>query len=241
MKLSTHILAFMAMALLSGALALGAVACGDDDDGDDGDPTATSGAEPTDGETPAVEGEAGQLDITAVEYSFENVPASIPGGLTTITLDNIGGDMHQVQFTRLNDGVTVDQFTQSFEDDPTGVQALAQIGLRGGVNAIPAGTKGQVVNELDAGQYVLLCFISGDDDIPHFTKGMIAELEVTEPAAEQPEPPDTDGSVLLQDFEFRPPVTLPPGEVTLQVANNGPQPHEMSVLRLAEGVTVDDI
>lgn len=224
-------LLLFATGLVAAAIATGAVACGDDDKDKDGD-----GAEPT--ATSEAAGEIPQLDITASDFAFD-VPAEFGGGWVRIVMNNTGAEDHQAQFARLNDGVTLDQFTTALQGDET--EALALVSLAGGPNAIVPGETADVVNELDAGNYVLLCFVSGEDDIPHVAKGMIAPLTVTEPAAEQPEPPEADASVTTAEFSFDAPDTLPAGETVFEVANSGAQPHEMTAVKLDEGVTFEDL
>jgi hypothetical protein len=221
------LLAISAVAL---ALAASAVACGDDDDDGDGggEPTATSeAAEPTEQDAAAIP----QLDVTATDFAFD-VPAEFGGGWVRIVLNNAGAEDHQAALGRLNDGVTL----QVGE-----LEALALISLAGGPNAIVPGDTADVVNELDAGDYVLLCFVSGDDGIPHVAKGMISPLTITEPATEQPEPPDAYASVIASDFQFDAPDTLPAGEAVIEVQNDGPQPHEMTLVKLDAGVTFEDL
>lgn len=229
------------VAIIAAILSIGAIACSSDDDEDGGDATATQEQTPSateSNETPT-EGVAGQLDLTALEFKFENIPASQPGGLTTITLDNIGGEDHQVQLIRLNDGVTLDQFSEALNSDPSGAAALAQGTVAGGANNVVAGTKGEVVQDLAEGNYALICFFSGADDVPHFAKGMLAPLTVTAPPAEQPAPPTEDANIAAADFEFTGDLTLTAGEHTVKLTNNGPQVHEMAIEKLQEGFTVD--
>lgn len=229
------------VAILAAILSIAAIACSDDGGGDGGDATATEELTPsaTEADETREPGVAGQLDITALEYSYKNVPSSIPGGLTTITLDNIGGEDHQAQFLKLNEGVTLDQLQTALED-PTGAQALAITTVGGGVNVIEPGTSGEVTHNLDEGSYVMLCFVSAADDVPHLAKGMITPFEVTAPAAEQPEPPTADVSITAADFAFTAPATIAAGTHTIEVTNSGPSPHEMTVDKLPEGMTFED-
>jgi uncharacterized cupredoxin-like copper-binding protein len=240
MKRSTPRWLLLLAACFAGlAISLGAIACGDDgDDGDGGEePTATSeGAEPTE---PAAS-DIPQLDVTATDFAFD-VPAEFGGGWVRIVMNNAGAEDHQGQLVKLNDGVTFDQLTAALQADETGSQALALVSLAGGPNAIKPGETADVVNELEAGDYALLCFVSGADDIPHLAKGMISPLTITEPAAEQPAPPDAYASVVTSDFQFDAPDTLPSGEQVIEVQNDGPQPHEMTLVKLDEGVTFEDL
>lgn len=227
------------VALVAAVLSLGAIACSDDDD-DGGDETP-SATESTPGETEEpVEGVAGSMDITAVEYSFENLPSTQPGGLTTITLDNIGGEDHQALFMKLNEGVTYEQFQEALQADETGVAAVGVSSGGGGVSALSPGDAGEVVYDLTEGTYVALCFVSGADGVPHLAKGMIAPFEVTAAEETPAEIPAPDSTITAADFSF-PDTAIATGEQTIQVVNSGAQTHEYSIVELAEGTTVDQL
>ncbi len=235
------------VAILAAVLSIGAIACGDDDDEPgDGDttPIATTSdetAEPTEGET-AEPGVAGQMNLTSVEYSFGNVPASQPGGLTTITLDNIGGEEHQAQFVKMNEGVTFEQLQNTLATDETGAEALALVSVAGGVAPVAGGETGRVTHDLSEGTYAVLCFVPTADGTPHYAEGMITEFEVTAPEGAEPQPPGGQANLTVSDFTFGSGLTLPAGSAsTVQVVNNGPQPHEVAIVALEEGFTVEQL
>jgi uncharacterized cupredoxin-like copper-binding protein len=96
------------------------------------------------------------------------------------------------------------------------------------------------VYDLTEGAYVALCFVSGADDVPHLAKGMIAPFEVT-PSEETPaELPAPDSTITAADFSF-PDTALATGEQTVQVVNSGAQNHEFAIVKLDEGVSVDQV
>jgi uncharacterized cupredoxin-like copper-binding protein len=223
-----------------------AVACGDDDEDENGEPTAV---ETMEGETPggtdepgetAEPGVAGEMDLTAVEFSFRGLPSTQPGGLTTINLDNIGAEDHQAIFMKLNEGSTFEDFQAALQADETGLEAVAISSGGSGVNALPPGASGQVIYDLTEGTYVALCFVSGDDGVPHLAKGMIAPFEVTAPEGTPAELPPPDSTITLADFSF-PDTAIAAGEQTIQVVNSGAQNHEVTVVKLEEGFTVDQL
>jgi hypothetical protein len=178
--------------------------------------------------------------ITAKDYSFD-FPDKIDGGLVRFKLDNQGKQVHQAQIARINDGVSMTQFdTAAKGQDPGAVIPL--ITALGGPNAVDPG-KSQTVgdNLMQPGQYVLLCFVSDDDDIPHTAKGMVKHFEVTAPAAAQAAPPDAKASITLADFSFKGTETITSGKGTIAVTNNGPQIHEAEIIKLNNGLTVDQL
>lgn len=225
------------VSVLAGALALGAVACSDDNnDGNGEEPTATEAMS----ETAEPGAQMQQVDIVGKDYSFD-APESIAGGLTQINFKNASAqEDHVGELVRLNDGVTFDEFTTALASVEAEADAEAFGTLAGGPGAGPGGDS-DLVLDLDPGQYVLLCFVPNPEGVPHFALGMIQELEVTEAPAEQPEPPVADVTVGLSDFAFDLPDTLPAGPTTLEVVNNGPQIHEMALVKVAEGLTYDEL
>jgi hypothetical protein len=180
----------------------------------------------------------GELAVTTTEYTFD-LPQSVPAGPTTVTVTNDGEEEHQAQIARIADGSTLQDAIQAvLATDLT--KAFQILTLAGGPAGVAPGTDQAVTSNLEPGHYAMLCFVTAPDGVPHVAKGMAAEFEVTEPAAQGPLP-EGDEQVTLQDFSFTAPATLSTGAHTLAVTNDGPQPHEATIVKLAEGVTVDQI
>ena len=150
-----------------------------------------------------------------------------------------------MQVVKLNQGVSQQQFQETLQETlqafpQEGEAALGRIfqvvAFTGGPSGIGPGGQSEAVVDLQAGDYVLLCFIAGADGIPHLAKGMVQPLTVTEPPSDRPAEPEALATVGLDDFAFAGvPTTLPEGRTTLKVTNQGQEPHEMTLLRL-EGI-----
>ena len=69
---------------------------------------------------------------------------------------------------------------------------------------------------------------------------MIKPIEVTE-AASTGALPASDAELALQDFAFVGLETISAGPHVVKVTNNGPQAHEATIVKLAEGVEVADL
>ena len=94
-----------------------------------------------------------------------------------VILTNSGAEPHHVQFLRLNDGVSFEQFQEALAlgEGP----ALALVQQMGGVGAIAPTYTAQAVLNLTAGEYVILCFVpSPSDHVPHLAKGMLQSITV---------------------------------------------------------------
>ena len=180
-----------------------------------------------------------EITIDSADYSY-TVPSTIPAGWVRVTLTNSGAEPHHVQFLRLNDGVTYEQFQEAMAlgEGP----ALALVQQMGGVGAIAPTGSAQAVLNLTAGDYLILCFIpSPSDHVPHLAKGMIQPVKVeAAPSSPLAQEPSAALTVQLADFTFNIPETLPAGETVIKVVNQGKEAHELNLLRLAEGKTLAD-
>jgi hypothetical protein len=239
--------------VLVAGLVLGAVfavACSDSDDGDSTsgvDQPSTGGTSVSGGaigtSTPALTPSSGSqprtVQLTARDFAYD-INDSIVGGLVKLEMRNTGQEPHHAQFARLNDGVTQAQFTAALQD-PNPTAALGMITLAGGPGIVQAGQSQVVYDDLPAGKYALLCFVEGADGVPHLAKGMVDFIDVTAPSGAAPTPPSSDQRMTVADFSFTGAETLPTSRTTIEVTNNGPQPHEVAILKLDSGTTVEQL
>lgn len=207
--------------------------------------TACAPAAPTSTPTTApIETEANvtsipELSIDAMDFSY-TAPETINAGWVRVKLSNSGKEPHHVQLLRLNEGVTLEQFQEALKQGEG--PALALVKEMGGVGAIAPGGSAQAVINLTDGEYVILCFVpSPSDHVAHLAKGMIKSLMVRAASGTQAQEPMADLTVTMKDFLFDLPEILPAGPRTIKVVNNGPESHELNLLRLAEGKTIEDV
>jgi hypothetical protein len=177
----------------------------------------------------------------ARDFAFE-APDTIAAGLTTIELRNSGNEPHHVQLLRLNDQVTIEQFTAALAQGEG--PALALVSLDGGVGQLANGGVGEVVVDLRPGQYVLVCFVESPDGVPHLAKGMVKPVRVAAaPAVAVPvTAPPSAGTFTMKDFTYDLPASIGSGRQVYRVVNEGPQQlHEANILKLDAGKTVADV
>jgi hypothetical protein len=172
--------------------------------------------------------------IVVEEYQFKLPSSSIPAGLTTIRMVNAGKELHHVQLYRLTDGKTFEDFTAALQaGGPFPAWALAA----GGPNPSAAGLPdASTTLRLEPGPHAIVCFIPGPDGMPHLAKGMIASLDVVAEGAVAGNPAG-DVEMVLTDYAFGLSAPMPAGPHTIHVENQAAQPHEVVLVRLAEGAT----
>lgn len=165
-------------------LALSLVGCGDDDEEAGGEEAS------------------GEVEITAVDYAFQDVPSRVSPG-TKLTLTNASSaELHELVALRLPDGEgrSLSELVALPEEELealfTGEPATVLLAPPGGaqIDAVGDGTL------TESGRYVLVCFIPTGADPqaylaaaqaatdgppqveggpPHFTQGMYAEVTVS--------------------------------------------------------------
>lgn len=174
-----------------------------------------------------------------MSYSLSGTEAQ--AGVGTIVLKNADTMMpHQAQLMRLNEGVTAEQFTAALLS-PEGIAAVVPLAeFAGGPNAVEPGGTSSVVANLDAGAtYMVMCQIPGPNGQPHYALGMLGSF-TTSAQANSAAMPTPGNTVDLSDFKFTEPSTVD-WTKPITVTNDGPQPHELTVLAAAPGKTLDDV
>jgi hypothetical protein len=178
-----------------------------------------------------------EVTVTATDYAFA-VPETLPAGLTTLRLANAGTETHHLVVMRLAEGKTLAD-VQAMKPEEKIPEWLSFPGSPG---AIAPGDTSVTTAVLTPGQYVMACYVSSPDGTPHIAKGMVRPFVVKGPAPATPAPePQADVSVTLSDYAFTFSAPLTAGTHVLRVENAGPQIHEITFERLADGKTLQDL
>lgn len=187
---------------------------------------------------------AGIPDVTfeATDYGFTG-PDKIQAGLVSVRVVNKGKDMHHVTLLRLMRGKTAEDFVEAVNSDPSYfvTKHLPWIKFAGGPNAAIPGESSSAVVELEPGHYVVACIIPNPNGIPHVRQGMMKPLTVAGPAISRLPEPKAAVTISARDYSFSiddPAVAA--GRRTIRFENAGTQPHEVVVVKLPPGMTVED-
>lgn len=178
----------------AGLFAVGLTACGDNDDTSAADDPATT---VVDGDPTSDGHDSDHVTVTAVDWSFEDLPESVPVG-TKLSLKNEGDEPHELVAMRIPDDETrsvaelvklppEEMFAVFGADAEPAMVVLSKTGT--------TDTPGAVVGDgtlTEPGRYAIVCFlpVGAEDDIldaegppesdapPHVSQGMFAELLV---------------------------------------------------------------
>ena len=181
-----------------------------------------------------------KLSIIAGDYGFE-APDTIAGGTVEISFTNKGKEPHFA-------GLAVVKPGRTFEDVQAAMTAPPQSGPPSGpppfedVAGIPTADPGQTAKailNLPAGTYALFCLIPSADGVSHAHKGMVRKLTVT--PSDPGVVPEPLGTVVGTDFGLSHVPELKAGTNVVGLRNDGRQLHEINLIELAPGKTVDDV
>lgn len=182
--------------------------------------------------------EVGTIEITARDYGF-GVSPTLLGGLVDMALVNEGNELHYAAFARPVEGKTLADVRAALTTPPgsapPGPPPLVEHAALGTV--APGGTSRMTVN-LPAGPYVVFCAFPAPDGTPHNVLGMMVDVEVAGGTAGSL--PETLATVPTFDFAFGNLPEFKAGTNRITLENRGRQVHEIDLVELADGKTVDD-
>ncbi len=156
------------------------------------------------------------------------MPETVSAGARRITVKNTGEDWHAVIFRRLNDGVTMEQFTAAFQENP--FESLALTTQLGGPDIAP-GTNTTGYFQFQPGAHVLVDNATAPPRFVAFT---------VEASTEDDALPAAEVMVEMKEHEFVMPTEIKTGIQWWQFTNTGQNTHQMGIVKLAADKTLDD-
>ena len=183
------------------------------------------------------------VTLTAVDYGFE-APDTIEAGLTAFHLLNEGSQLHMAQMIKLEGDKSLDDFLVAY------TEAFRTTGPRppwaprhGGPGAAEPGGGSNSTQYLEPGHYAWICIMNLPDGIPHVVKARMAKAFVVRARHDAPAPRTAPAASLafqLADYAFRITGPLTAGRRVIRIENVGTEPHEVALLRLGPGKTMED-
>ncbi len=178
------------------------------------------------------------VTVEVGDYAFTKLPSSIPAGWTRVRLVNRGRALHHMQLNKLTDGRGVPDMLREFKP---GAPLPAWMTGAGGPSAAWAGQTIEMLMNLEPGTYGVICWVPAADHQLHVQKGMIGRLTVVPRTTPDPVPaPRPTITIAAMDYNWTISAPVTRGRQVIRFENRGPQPHELVIVRLAEGRTMVD-
>jgi uncharacterized cupredoxin-like copper-binding protein len=171
------------------------------------------------------------------DYAFEG-PSEIPAGMTELVIQNEGGELHQIQLIKLDEGKTLDDLATLMAEGAMAPPDWAH--LVGGPNAAMPGQSASAYVDLEPGTYAMTCDIPNAEGKLHTELGMAGSFTVTEGEASGASAPEADVMVDGKDFAFEFSDDIQAGDHVFSFSNKGGQPHEAVLIKLEGEATADE-
>jgi hypothetical protein len=218
------------LAVLGVGITASLMACSTGDDAPAKTP-ATSNATP------------GVVNISVAKRAFQS-PDTIDAGWTTFRFTNdTDEDVHYAHFVRLDSARSVKELVEYY------AKAIRESGPRpnwivrfGGPGGAGPHQTASVTQKLVPGTYVWICPVENEKGEPHFGVGEYREFVVRGTNAEAAAEPVASATIRLADYSFTPDSSLlKAGRHTIRIENTGAEPHDMNMMKLAPGRTMEDV
>jgi len=180
------------------------------------------------------------ITITARDFAFD-APDTVSAGMVTIRLVNQGPDLHHVQLVHLSDGKTAADFEAGVSAMKPGAPSPPWAHDVAGPNSPLPGGEQSMTEQLEPGNYAVVCFIAGADGVPHVMKGMIRALTVTPATTATAPAPIADINVTMSDYAWQITPDVTAGKHVIRIENIAEQSHEMFLAMLPPGKTAGDL
>jgi hypothetical protein len=175
-----------------------------------------------------------EASYTMRGMAFEG-PSSIPAGMTTISVANEAARDDLFALISLGGGRSVDEFFETMGMLFSGELSVVPdwINFHGG-SSIGGDDSRTYTIFLSPGTHYLLS-IEGDEEGPYAARGAFLPIEVEAPSVA------SDVTATLQDYEIVLDGTLVSGRQVVRVHNAANQPHELLMIPLPPGMTLEDM
>jgi hypothetical protein len=184
--------------------------------------------------------------ISVANRAFQ-APDTIDAGWTTLRFTNeTDEDVHYAHFVRLDSGRSVQELVEHY------AKAVRESGARpswivrfGGPGGAGPHQTASVTQNLVPGSYVWICPVENEKGEPHFGVGEDRQFGVRATHAETAEAaaePVASATIRLVAYGFTPDSSMmKAGRHTIRVENKGAEPHDMNMMKLVPGRTLEDL
>jgi plastocyanin len=184
------------------------------------------------------------VTVVAADYEYTALPTEIPAGIVDLTFENTGMVGHEVAMAGLGD-TPIDRFLEDLRGGAFQLNGQAQPDYLDQVIVSAGPAPGETIEatfSMTPGRYAFFCVFTeaapGDEEIPHYERGMLREVTVVEGDPDPTFAP-ADGNITSVDYGFE--VDLEAGDRTVNFMNEGPrQIHLTEVKVYPEGVSAEE-
>jgi len=185
---------------------------------------------------PTASAEPALVRVVARDFAFDSAH-SVPAGLVAIRFVNDGHAIHMLGVARLDSGKTVADVSQALSKNtfPGWINEL------GGPGPVSPGDSVTQYAVLEPGTYSMICWWPDSTGKEHAMSGMMSTLTVTGQTANAPVEPTPDIYLRERDYNISTTGAFTAGHHVFRLDNDGPQEHDISILRVLPGKTEAEV
>lgn len=184
------------------------------------------------------------VSLSATEYTFQ-APDTIASGWVTFRVANHGEEIHYAHIVGLEAGRSVQDLAGAYaEAIRNSAPRPSWVKRFGGPGGTAPGDTSSVTQHLEPGSYVWICPMEDSGGEPHFAKGEIKPLVVRAAGADagsRAAAPEADLVIRLLDHSFAFETPVQAGRHTIRVENAGAEPHDLVLMKIAPGKSLEDV
>lgn len=182
--------------------------------------------------------------FSTADYRFQ-APDTISAGWTTFRFVNNGDDIHYAHIVRMDSAKSVTDLVAAYaEAIRTSAARPEWVKRFGGPGGTVPGDTSAVTQYLEAGNYVWICPVEDASGNPHFGRGEYRPFVVrsaSTDAGRDAARPSASVTIRQLDFLFAFDPPLQAGHHTIRVENTGVEPHDLTLMKLLPGATLEQV
>ena len=181
-------------------------------------------------------GEASPQPVTVdgADYAFV-MPDTIDGGVVAMRFRNVGKELHEFAFGRIDGDHTIDEFIDDLFANDGNVPYATDLG---GPPLLSPGEEVTITRKLEPGTYGLLCFVPNAEGKVHLELGMKRQFRVVGSTDATLPSPDVVITATAKGFDVP---EIEAGSRTIELRNESGEDREWVLTAYAPGKTAKDV
>ena len=175
------------------------------------------------------------VTVDGADYAYV-MPDTIEGGVVAMRFRNVGKELHEFAFGRIDGDHTIDEFVEDlFASDDGDVPYATDLG---GPPLLSPGEEITITRKLEPGTYSLLCFVPNAEGELHLKLGMKRQFRVVGSTDATLPSPDAVITATAKGFEVP---EVDAGTRTIELRNESGEDREWVLTAYAPGKTANDV
>jgi hypothetical protein len=174
------------------------------------------------------------VTVDGADYAYV-MPDTIEGGVVAMRFRNVGKELHEFAFGRIDGNHTIDELIEDLFANDGDVPYSTDLG---GPPLLSPGEEITITRELEPGTYGLLCFVPNAEGELHLKLGMKSQFRVV--GSTDATLPSPDGVITATAKSFEVP-EIEAGTRTIELRNESGEDREWVLTAYAPGKTAKDV